>query len=355
MRMGIRVCIDVGGTFTDLAVVNDEDNKINVFKTSTTPDDYARAVIDGMRMPAGFYKLPMDQFLKLCSSRNGGAVIYGTTIATNAILQKKVAKVGVICTKGHRDILTFREEGKQDPFNWDLDFPDPYVPRYLTLPITERIDAQGDIIVPLHENEVREVVKQFQRYNVEVIAVILLWSIANPIHEKKVGEIITEMWPGEPYVLSHVVNPIIREYRRTISTVINASLLPVVGPHIQKFDESLRALGYEGNLSLISSFGGIMSIKDMIDKPIYSVDSGPAGGPVIGRLISKKEFSTDDVITCDMGGTSFDVSRVTNGEIRTTIDAKVGFDFLGIRKVDTRSIGAGGGALLGLTRVGCSM
>lgn len=343
--MGVRVCVDVGGTFTDFAVVNDEDGKLNIFKTSTTPDDPTRAVIDGLGMAAEFYKLPMDRFMKLCSSCNGGTIIYGTTLATNAILQKKVAKTGLICTKGHRDILTYREGGKEDPFNWDIDYPDPYIPRYLTLPVRERIDAQREIVTPLDEGEVREAVKQLKGHNVEVIAVALLWSIANPVHEKRIGEIIEEEWPGQPYVLSHLINPTIREYRRTISTVINASLMSVVGPYLSGFDDRLRQLGYEGQLSLISSFGGVLSIKDMKENPIYSIDSGPTGGPVGGLLYARRELKSENVVTCDMGGTSFDVSRVTEGEIRTTLDAKVGFDYLGIRKVDTRSIGAGGGSI----------
>ena len=343
--MGIRVCVDVGGTFTDLAVVNDEDGKLNLFKTSTTPDDYAKGVIEGLGLAAEFYKLPMDRFMKLCSSNNRGAIAYGSTIATNAVIQKKVGKVGLICTKGHRDILTFREGGKEDPFNWDIDYPDPYVPRYLTLPVTERIDAQGEIVTPLNEKETREAIKELRRYKVQVIAVALLWSIVNPIHEKRIGEIIEEEWPGQLYFLSHVINPVIREYRRTISTVINASLMPVVGPALRGFDERLRRLGYEGDLSLISAFGGIMSLKDMFEKPIYMIDSGPTGAPVAGLLFARRELGREDVVTCDMGGTSFDVSRVTGGEIRTSLDAKIGFDYVGIRKVDTRSIGAGGGSI----------
>jgi N-methylhydantoinase A len=343
--MAIRVCVDIGGTFTDIVVVNDDDGKLNIFKTSTTPLDYTKGVLDGLRMAAEFYKMPLAQFMKLCSSKNGGAIIYGTTIATNAIIQRKVSKVGLICTKGHRDILTFREGGKEDPFVWNIDYPDPYVPRYLTLPVSERIDAQGDIVTPLSEDEAREAVRKLKGYKVEVIAVSLLWSIANPVHEKRIGEIIEEEWPGQPYILSHLINPVIREYRRTISTVINASLMPIVGSYIQDFEKRLEDIGYEGSLSLVSSFGGIMSTKDMMQKPIYMVDSGPTGGPVAGLMYSKMELNTDSVVTCDMGGTSFDVSRVTDGEIRTDLDSKVGFDYLGVRKVDTRSIGAGGGSI----------
>ena len=343
--MGIRVCVDIGGTFTDMAMVNDEDGLLNMFKTSTTPDDYGRAVIENLSMAADFYKMTLERFLKLCSSRQAGAINLGTTIATNAIIERKVAKVGLICTEGHRDILTLREGGKDEPFYWDLDYPDPYVPRYLTLPVKERTDTQGGVIVPLHEGQVREVIAEFKKCGVQVIAVCLLWSIVNPSHELRIGRIVEEEWPGQPCVLSHQVNPIIREYRRTISTVINASLLPVVGPYIAGFDERLKSLGYEGNLSLISSFGGIMSIKDMMQTPIYSLDSGPTGGPVAGLLYSRKEFGSESVVTCDMGGTSFDVSRVTDSVIGSTTEGKIGFDFVGIRKVDTRSIGAGGGSI----------
>ncbi len=343
--MGIRVCVDIGGTFTDLAVMNDEDRRLKLFKTSTTPEDYGGAVIDGLRMAAEFYGLPLRDFMRLCSSRHGGAINYGTTIATNAVLQKKVSKVGLVCTKGHRDILTFREGGKEDPFVWNIDFPDPYIPRYLTLSVRERIGAGGNIVTPLDEDEVKEAVTQLKRYEVDVIAVALLWSIVNPVHERKIGDIISREWPGKPYVLSHLINPVMREYRRTISTVINASLMPIVGPYIHGFDDRLREIGYEGNLSLISCFGGIMSVRDMAEKPIYCIDSGPTGAPVAGLLYARTEAEREDVITCDMGGTSFEVSRVTGGEIRTTLDAKVGFDYLGIRKVDTRSIGAGGGSI----------
>lgn len=355
--MGIRVCIDVGGTFTDLAVVNEQDGKLRIFKTSTAPENYTEGVLEGLHLAADYYRLPVTEFMNQCSSKQGGAVVYGTTIGTNALIQKKVGKVGLLCTKGHRDILTFREGGKEDPFDWQVDYPDPYIPRYLTLPVTERVDAQGKIITPLDEAEVREAIKLFKKYDVQVVAVAFLWAIENQIHENRAAELIEELWPGCPYVLSHMVNPILREYRRTISTVINASLLPVVGPYIKEFNEELKKMGYEGNLSLISSFGGVMSVKDMYEKPIYCVDSGPTGAPVAGLLFAKEDLQEENVAVCDMGGTSFDVSRVTKGNIRSTTEAKIGIDFLGIRKVDTSSIGAGGGSIAwvdlgGLLRVG---
>jgi N-methylhydantoinase A len=343
--MAFRVCIDIGGTFTDLAVVSDKDGKLNLFKTSTTPDDFGRGVIDGMRLAADFYGTPLEQFMRLCSTSFGGAINYGTTIATNAVIQRKVGKVGLICTKGHRDILTLREGGKEDPFLWDVDYPEPYVPRYLTLSVSERVDAQGNVVYPLDELEARNVIRELRGYKVDVIAVALLWSIANATHETRIGELIEEEWPDQPYYLSHEINPVIREYRRTISTVINASLMPVVTPALSGFEERLKHLGYEGHLSLISCFGGVMSLKDMLEKPIYIIDSGPTGAPVAGLMYSRLDLDKQDVVTCDMGGTSFDVSRITAGDIATTLDAKIGFDYLGIRKVDTKSIGAGGGSI----------
>jgi N-methylhydantoinase A len=343
--MGTRVCIDIGGTFTDLAVVNEADGQLRVFKSSTTPKDYAEGVLVCLGLAADYYGVSLSGFLKDCSSAAGGAMAFGTTIATNALIQKKVAKVGLLCTQGHRDILTFREGGKEDPFDWDLDYPDPYVPRYLTLGVTERIDAQGEVLQSLDEESARKAIRQLLDYKVEVLAVALLWSIVNPAHERRIGEIIEEMAPGQSYVLSHQVNPIIGEYRRTISTVINASLIPIVGPYIRSFDDKLRSLGYGGNLSVISCFGGILSIADTESNPIYVVDSGPTGAPVAGLLFAEQEHGRGDVVTCDMGGTSFDVSRVTDGVISYTSEAKVGFDFLGMRKVDTKSIGAGGGSI----------
>ena len=343
--MGTRVCIDIGGTFTDLAVINEADGQLRVFKSSTTPKDYAEGVLVCLGLAADYYGVSLSAFLKDCSSTAGGAMAFGTTIATNALIQKKVAKVGLLCTQGHRDILTFREGGKEDPFDWDLDYPDPYVPRYLTLGVTERIDAQGQVLQNLDEESARKAIRQLLDYKVEVLAVALLWSIVNPAHERRIGEIIEEMAPGQSYVLSHQVNPIIGEYRRTISTVINASLIPIVGPYIRSFDDKLRSLGYGGNLSVISCFGGILSIADTEKNPIYVVDSGPTGAPVAGLLFAEQEYGKGDVVTCDMGGTSFDVSRVTDGVISYTSEAKVGFDFLGMRKVDTKSIGAGGGSI----------
>jgi len=340
----VRVCMDVGGTFTDVVVV-DEEGRVNNFKMSTTPDDFPRAAVDGLALAAKFYSMPLDKFMGLCGRFAGGSLIHGTTISTNAILQGNVAKVGLICTKGHRDILLWREGGKENPFDFNMDYPEPFVPRYLTFGVTERMTAEGEVYIPLDEDEVRQAVRQFKEYGVEVIAVALLWSIANPAHEKRIGEIIKEEWLGQPYVLSHEVNPVPREYRRTSSTVIDASLMPLAKRYISDFSDRLKRIGYKGEMQMLSASGGIISAKEVEVKPIQSIDCGPALAPIAGRHYAQLELNVNNVLTFDMGGTSSDVSTVTNGRIITSREAMVGAERLGIEKVDSRSIGAGGGSI----------
>jgi len=342
--MSYRMSVDIGGTFTDLVVV-DEEGQISVFKSSTTPEDYVAAVISNLRQASESFGIPLQRLMQECSSFVGGSLVHGSTIATNALIEKKVAKTGLICTRGFRDILTDREGGKAEPFNWDQDYPPAYVPRYLTLPVTERVNAEAEIETPLLEEEVRQAVRQFEQWGVEVIAVSLLWSIVNPVHELRVGEICREEAPEIPCVLSHQVNPIIREYRRTSSTVINASLLPIVSQYVESFEKRLKEIGYPGGMLMLTSTGGVMSSEELVEKPIYSIDCGPSLAPTAGLWLGQGELGEEKVITADMGGTSFDISCVTDGVIAVSRDVWVGDSILGISKVDIKSIGAGGGSI----------
>jgi len=226
--MGIKVSIDIGGTFTDLCCFRSEDKVFRAIKVITTTHDLSDGVVNGLRKAAFEFNLSIEEFLKECGTRKGGAINFATTAATNAVLEGKVGKVGLICTQGHRDILTLREGGKEEPFILNEDYPDPYVPRYLTLTVEERIDSQGNILIPIDRTDVINIVQELLRYDVEAIAVCLLWSVVNPIHELLIGDTIAAEWPELECVLSHEVNPIIKEYRRAISTVINASLIPVI-------------------------------------------------------------------------------------------------------------------------------
>jgi N-methylhydantoinase A len=342
--MSFRICIDIGGTFTDLTVI-DESGGVNVFKSPTTPDDYIDGMINALELAREHYGIPTRKFMVECSSANGGYFAHASTISTNAIIKGTVSKTGLLCTKGFRDTLTIREGGKDEPYNLQLDYPEPYVPRYLSLPITERINSEGGVEVALDESEVRQALRQLKEWEVKAIAVSLLWSISNPVHELRISEIIKDEWPEVPHVLGHQLNPCIREYRRTSSAVINASLLPLFSKYVSNLNDRLKNVGYSGELLMLTSNGGVMSVEAFVKSPIYSIDSGPAMTPVAGKLLAARELGRDDVITVDMGGTSFDVSCVTKGDIPISREAIVASHMLGINKVDSRSIGAGGGSI----------
>lgn len=337
--MRLRTSSDVGGTFTDLCVFDEETRTWSTFKSPTTPDDITIGVLETLRLASKYYNLPFKDFLAQCAS-----FTHGSTIATNAIIEGKVAKTGLIYTKGFRDLLTHGEITKSG-FEWDLDFPEPYVPRYLTLPVTERINSEGGIETPIDEDEVRAVVRQLREYNVQVIPICLMWSIVNPVHEQRIAEIVHEEWPEVPTVLSSELNPIIREYRRTSSTVINASLLTIIEDYADRLGKRLRDAGYKKPVSMFTSSGGLVSTDELVKRPIYAVDSGPAMAPAAGRAIAEAERDVSNVITVDMGGTSFDVSVVTDGTIALSRECKIQDYYLGISKVDSRSIGAGGGSI----------
>ncbi|MDD5399439.1 MAG: hydantoinase/oxoprolinase family protein, partial [Dehalococcoidia bacterium] len=342
--MSYRLCIDIGGTFTDL-VVSDPKGKVDIFKSPTTPGNYTDAFIETVKMAADNYDLPLKEFMAQCSTIEGGYFGHGSTVSTNAIIEGKAAKTGLICTRGFRDILLAREGGKENPYNWQMEYPEPYIPRYLTISVGERINAEGGIEEKLNEDDVRQAIRQLKEYNVRAIAVALLWSIVNPVHELEIAKIIENEWPGIPYSLSHQVNPCIREYRRFSSTAIDASLKPLVGSYVAQLEKRLEAIGYKGQLSLLTSSGGVVSAEEFVRKPIFSVDCGPALAPSAGRLIAETDLGIDNIITTDMGGTSFDVACITGGEIAVSRETEVGGFMLGINKVDSKSIGAGGGSI----------
>lgn len=342
--MSYRLCVDIGGTFTDLVIVN-EKGHVNIFKSPTTPMDYTEGFVETLKQASESFGVSLHELMEQCSTLSGGYLAHGSTVSTNAIIECKAAKTGLICTKGFRDVLVAREGGKEEPYNWQMEYPEPYIPRYLTLGVGERINAEGGIEEELNEDDVHQAIHQLKEYNVSAIAVALLWSIVNPVHELKIAEIIEKEWPGIPYSLSHQVNPCIREYRRFSSTAIDASLKPLINNYIIRLEKRLETMGYKGKLSLLTSNGGIVSVEEFVKKPIYSVDCGPALAPSAGRLIADTDLGIDNIITTDMGGTSFDVTCITGGEIAVSRETKVGGHLLGISKVDSNSIGAGGGSI----------
>ena len=353
--MGYRIAIDTGGTFTDVVLADDQTN----FILGKAPTNYGRIFVGiegGLQSIAEQLNSTVGEILARTDF-----LIYGTTHATNAIIESKTARTAFLVTEGFPDILVVREGGKLHPFDLGIMYPDPYIPRSLTFEIRERIDSDGEIVVPLDEAQAKSVMAELKRNKIEAVAVCFLWSPVNGTHEARIGRIIEQELPGIPYTLSHQLNPIVREYRRASSTAINASLRPLMERHLGDMEKDLRHAGFHGELLVASSFGGVMHVGDLLERPIYLVRSGPSMGPVAGRTYAEAETGAREVIVCDTGGTSFDVSLVRDGVIKFTRDTWLGEIFsghiTGLSSVDVESIGAGGGSIAwvdpgGLLRVG---
>jgi N-methylhydantoinase A len=340
-------CIDIGGTFTDL-VVYETDRGMSIFKSPTTPGEFELGFMNALALAADHYGLSLAAFL----ARNE-LIVHGTTVSTNALVEGKTAPVGLICNAGHPDVLTIREAPRKRAFTVQIDYPPPFVPRNRTREVRGRIEALGRELEPLSEQDVIEAVDYFKRCEVKAIAVSLLWSIVNPAHELKVREILAERWPEIPVTLSHQINPIPREYRRTIATAIDASLYPIVASYTSRLAAALKAAGYQRELLIANCIGGMMPPEEIVRRPIYSVMSGPTLAPVAGLHLTEIE----DVVIVDMGGTTFDVSAIRNRQIVVTPESTFGMEMLGIPKIDVRSVGAGGGSIAhvdagGLLKVG---
>jgi N-methylhydantoinase A len=353
--MKFRISVDTGGTFTDV-VVADEHGKLMVGKALTTPDRVFTGFSGALQNAAASLNTSIEEVLQ-----KTGVLIYGTTRSTNAIVTSSAAKTVLLTTEGFPDTLTYRHGGKREPLNLKMEFPEPYIPRRLTEEIRERVNSEGGIETPLDINQASEVIESLKQKNVEAIAVSFLWSIMNPEHELQVGKLIEKILPGIPYTLSHQLNPIIREFPRTSSTAIDASLKPLMQKHFIELEEELRNAGYEGEVLIGTSSGGIKHVNDVIEKPIFTVKSGPAMAPLAGIAYAAAENLGNDVIIVDTGGTTFDVSLIRAGEIKYTRDTWLNGEWighnLGLSSVDIRSVGAGGGSIAwidsgGLLRVG---
>jgi len=340
---GLRIGIDTGGTFTDV-VVGDETGILSVGKALTTRQRISRGILEGLAVAAK----PLDLDVRTLLQRTA-VFIYGSTRATNAILEGKTARTALLVTAGFPDILVRREGGKTNPWDYSKDYPEPYVPRQLTFEIRERMTAEGTAVVPFDIDAARAVMGRLKAQHVEAVAVCFLWSIANPAHELAVARLLEQELPGIPYTLSHQVNPIVREYRRASSAAIDASLKPLMQQHLREMETDLRAAGLEGELLPAISLGGVMHIDGVIARPIHMVRSGPSLAPILGQVTGAAETGATDVIVCDTGGTSFDVSLVRDGRPVFGRDTWLGPRYTGhltgLSSVDARSIGSGGGSI----------
>lgn len=353
--MRYSIAVDTGGTFIDV-VVRDEDNIHFVGKALTTH----HRVFDGMQEAIESIAGGLGTTAKALLAATD-MFIYGTTRATNAIVTRRVAKTALLCTEGFPEILVLKEGGKRDVFDYATEYPEPYIPRRRTFEVPERATSEAQISKPLDEQAVREILHSLREEEYEAVAVSLLWSVVEPAHELRIGELIEEIMPGVPYTLSHQIAPIIREYRRTSATAIDASLKPLMQSHFRELETDLRAFGYAGQLLVSSSIGGVMTVEEMIAAPINAAKSGPAMAPVAAINYSQAEGFGGDTIVCDTGGTTFDVGLSRDSNLiysrETWLGGEWEGDLLGISSVDIRSIGSGGGSIAwvdegGLLRVG---
>jgi N-methylhydantoinase A len=337
--------VDIGGTFTDFSLVS-EKGDITLWKEATTPKDPAQAVQQGLNSLAAGQGLALQEFLAQLD-----LFVHGSTIATNTVIQRNGPKTALICTEGFRDVVYFRDGFKPERYNLRLPRSADFVPRYLRLPVKERVNYKGEVLVPLDESTVPQVVASLKEEGVQSVAVALLWSIMNPQHEQRVKALIEKALPDVPVVLSSDVLPMIREWERTCSTVLSAYILPGISRYMVELERFLHDNHFRHPLLIMQLNGGCSTVDKVLRRPIYALASGPAAGPMAGLYCAERE-GIRDVITVDMGGTSFDVCLVSNGTPTLTKELRVEEMPVGVAAVDVHSIGAGGGSVAWIDKGG---
>lgn len=349
--------VDIGGTFTDLVLMDDE-GAISTAKSPTTTGDLAVGVFDAIELAAEARGLSGLDLL-----RRVVAFGHGTTQATNALIERTGAVTGLITTRGFGDtlglqrLMGFTAGMSVDQLGWysKRRYPDPIIPRELRREVGERVDCTGSVLLPLDEAATRAAVEYLSDRGVETFAVAFLWSFRNPTHERRVGEIIREMRPDAYVSLSSEIAPMIGEYERTATTALNSYLAPKVVTYLERMEGRLQERGFNGSFHILNSSGGVMPPKEAARKPVLLLTSGPTGG-VLGSLQLANALGHRNVITTDMGGTSFDVGLIVDGRPVVSAKKEAGGYHLNTPMIDIRAIGAGGGSIArvenGLLRVG---
>lgn len=343
---GFLAGVDIGGTFTDCVVVSD-DGEVVTAKAPSSPPNYTEGVVEGLTLAAGKIGLTLPE---LCSRLR--LVTHGTTVGTNALVQHRGAKVGLITTKGHEDVI-YIMRGSRGYTGRDIrkvvhysegSKPKPIVPRNLIAGVSERIDFAGDVIAPLNEAELVAAIKDLVAKGVEAIAICFLWSFKNPVHEKRAIELVREHAPGVFVSTSADLVPKWGEYERTTATALNAYIGPITTRYLRNIGERLKELGYQHALQVTQCGGGCISLAKAMEAPLLTLDSGPVSG-VTGSAFLAHLMQDEDIITTDMGGTSFDVGLIIGSQAVTSYKSSVDQYEYFIPKVEIEAIGAGGGSL----------
>lgn len=337
---GFRVGVDVGGTFTDLICVTPS-GTILLDKTPTTPADQSEGVMIGLGQLAAANGLTLERF---CARID--ALVHGTTTADNIMIQMNGAPTGLLVTEGHRDEIEMRRVHKEQIWDPSYPPPTPIARRRCRIPIPERLDFEGNIVLPLDEAAVRAAVRRLRQLGCTSIAVTFLHSFTNPVHEWRARELIYEEYPDVEHVsLSHEVMPRAPEFERTSTTLVNAYVAPTIARYTRRLTDSLRSAGYPGQVLIMQSTGGVMPPDYVNRRAVTLLGSGPTGG-VMGAAVGAVRSGVRDFVAVDMGGTSYDVCLVRGGhpEIKQDWNWRYRY-YIGLAMVDVQGVGAGGGSI----------
>ena len=333
-----RIGIDIGGTFTDLAAV-DETGRVVIAKSASTPRDPSDGLIEGLTVLAA--ELGIDRATLLARTER---IVHGTTVATNALLEKKGATVALLTTEGHRDVIEMREGLKDDRYNVRMAPPVPLVPRARRIGVKERMRFDGTVATALSAASLAAAVKAVAKLGVDSVAVCYLHSYKNARHEVETGRALAKHLPGAYVTLSSDVLPQIKENERVWTTVVNAYVGPVLSTYLTRLSVKLRDAGYAGDVMIMQSHGGVAPIAESSRIAAGAVLSGPAGGVAAGTYAARL-LTERNLITFDMGGTSTDIALLQNGEAQLTGEKRVGIAKVSLPALDIHTLGAGGGSI----------
>ncbi|OZI17422.1 hypothetical protein CAL18_14920 [Bordetella genomosp. 7] len=333
-----RIGVDVGGTFTDLVLV-DARGHVFVNKTPSVPANPAVGVLNAIEEAAGQLEMSVMQLLGACTQ-----LIHGTTVVTNLLLERKGAKIGMLCTAGFRDTLEIRRGARANMWDHRTPWGEVLVPRYLRLPVTERMAANGEVLQALDEQSVRDAAAEFAREGVDAVAICFLNAYVNDAHEARCAELLGELLPDAYVTRSSEVAPVIGEYERASTTAANAYAAPRVLPYLQALADQLKERGLRSNLLLVQSNGGAISLEQLKSRPASLALSGPAAGLASLELFGRLS-NTRNVISIEIGGTSCDVTVVTDDRVATVNSMSINDIVIALPSVDIHTISTGGGTI----------
>ncbi len=332
------VGVDVGGTFTDLILLDAADHSVRLAKVPSTPDNQAHGVMDALSVA----KADLNDV---------GLIVHGTTTTTNAVLERKLSRTGLITTKGFRDVLELGRRTRPQPYGMTGTFV-PVISRNLRLEVAERMDSDGHIVVPLDEQEVERAARSLLEKGCESVVIHFLHAYANPAHERRAAEIVATVWPNRYITMGHSLLSESREFERGVTAAVNASVQPLLERYIDRLQRDLNSGGYEGTLLVMNGNGGMVSSDHVSREAAKTVMSGPASG-VMAAASTGQSVGIGNLITYDMGGTSTDVALIKDGQPSVSSEIELEYAMpIHVPLVDVRTVGAGGGSIAKVSAAG---